>query len=171
MDTPKLPQSEVRVQRAIKNSVTGFVKPLTGFVLATVFVTLACVSSCSSLPKVEHKVYRFPPDAYVGDVKRPYNVLGLVKSKIDYQTLDPNYEEKDLCKNYYNKAVTDLVARARKKGADAVIDVKSVVFLEDGKQEFYKTPECADDGQEGQILAQGIAVHWKPVPDASPSPR
>ncbi len=70
-------------------------------------------------------------------------------------------EGKTLCANYYNKAVNSLVEAARRKGADAVIDVKSVVFLEDGRKEEYQTPECADDGMEGQILTQGIAVKWK----------
>jgi hypothetical protein len=105
--------------------------------------------------------HRFPKDAYVGDVKRPYKPLGLVKSRVDFSSLDERREEDALCKNYYNKAVEDLLKRAREKGADAVIDVKSVVFLEDGRMETYATPECADDGHEGQILAQGIAVQWK----------
>ena len=50
---------------------------------------------------------------------------------------------------------------ARHQGADAVVDIKSVVFLENGKQETYSTPECSDDGFEGQILLQGVAIKWK----------
>jgi hypothetical protein len=42
-----------------------------------------------------------------------------------------------------------------------VIDVKSVVFLENGKSELYPSAECADDGMEGQVLSQGIAIRWK----------
>jgi hypothetical protein len=33
--------------------------------------------------------------------------------------------------------------------------------VDDGKSETYKTPECSDDGGEGQILTQGVAVKWK----------
>ena len=107
------------------------------------------------------KRHAFPDNAYVGDVKRPYEAMGLVKTKVDFPSLDPNIDELELCKNYYNKAVADLVRRAKKVGADAVIDVKSVVFLADGRMEFYATPECADEGDEGQILTQGIAIKWK----------
>ncbi len=111
---------------------------------------------------MKHKSYSFPLEtAYVGDVKKPYSAMGLVRTKVNYQTLDPSREEEDLCKNYYNKAVEDLVRLAKDKGADAVIDVKTVVFLADGRAELYKTPECADDGIEGQVLAQGIAIKWK----------
>ena len=124
--------------------------------------SLLVLCSCTTLPEVKHKSYSFPHEkAYIGDVKKPYSAMGLVRTRVNYQTLDPSREEEDLCKNYYNKAVEDLVHLAKDKGADAVIDVKSVVFLGDGRAELYKTPECADDGMEGQVLAQGIAVKWK----------
>jgi hypothetical protein len=118
---------------------------------------------CSTLPATKFKHYTFPyKDAIRGNTPRPYQTLGMVRAKIDYPSLDDSHEEKELCKNYFNKAVTDLVAMAKKKGGDAVIDIKSVVFLEDGRRETYPTAECSDDGLEGQILAQGIVVKWKP---------
>ena len=113
----------------------------------------------------------FPQNAFIEPVKnRPYDVVGLVRTKVDYPTLDPKHEEQELCKNYYNQAVRDLVKMAHDKGADAVIDVKSVVFYEGSdKPELHKTPECSDEGDEGQILTQGLAVKWKPIPSPSPS--
>jgi hypothetical protein len=127
-------------------------------------------SACTTLPTVKHKTYSFPSqNAFIGDVKRPYEALGLVRSKVNYQTLDPAREEGELCVNYYHKAVRDLFATAQDRGADAVIDVKSVVFFEDGKHELFTTPECSDDGMEGQVLTQGIAVKWKPEPSKTDS--
>lgn len=123
---------------------------------------LALITSCSTLPSLDHEKYSYPTGtAYHGNVNRPYRKLGLVRSKVNFVTLDPGREEADLCKNYFNKAVRELVKIAKARGADAIIDVKSVVFLEDGHMEIYPTPECSDDGMEGQALAQGIAVQWK----------
>ena len=127
-------------------------------------VASAAMSGCASLPDPKFKRYEFPKNAFVGEVQRPYSILGPVRSKVDYQTLDPGREESDLCRNYYNKAVRDLVKYAKKQGADAVVDVKSIVFLVDGRTESYATPECSDDGGEGQVLAQGVAVKWKGAP-------
>jgi hypothetical protein len=106
--------------------------------------------------------------AFKGNVSRTYEKLGLVRSKVNFLTLDPGREESELCRNYFNKAVKDLVKTAKNKGGDAVIDVKSVVFFEDGHMELYSTPECSDDGMEGQVLTQGIAVKWK---DDAPAPK
>lgn len=135
------------------------------------------VAGCASLPEIKVKRYAFPKNhAFVGDVQRPYQKLGLVRSRVDFTTLDPNHEEQALCRNYYNKAVSELVQHAKKGGGDAVIDVRTVVFYEGGKSQTFQTPECADDGAEGQVLAQGIAVKWTgpapvaPEPSASPSP-
>ncbi len=133
-------------------------------------LVLAVGFACTTLPELKHHKYAFPKSAHIGDVKRPYEVLGLVKTRVEFQSLDPTREEKDLCVNYFNKAAVDLVKRAREKGGDAVVDVRSVVFLVDGKQELYATPECSDDGQEGQVLAQGVVVKWKPESLASPAP-
>jgi hypothetical protein len=105
--------------------------------------------------------FAFPKGrAFVGDVKRPYKKLGQVRAKVNFNTLDWVHEEDQLCRNFYNKGVKDLVDRARKQGADAVIDVQSVVFSDITGGQAFSTPECSDDGQEGQILLQGIAVKW-----------
>lgn len=120
------------------------------------------MTSCTTLPTPKQNRHTFPKNSvYIGNIDRPYQTLGWVRTKVEYPSLDPNLEEDDLCRNYFNKAAIDLLQRARDHGGDAVIDMKSVVFLEDGRQEFYSTPECSDDGQEGQILAQGIAIRWK----------
>lgn len=114
--------------------------------------------------------HSFPKDAHIGDVKRPYEKLGQVRSKATYATLDPKHDETTLCRNYFNKAVEDLVRRAKKVGADAVIDVRSVTFYEMGGSDTFPRPECSDDGAEGEVLVEGIAVKWKPEPSPSPSP-
>lgn len=121
---------------------------------------------CTTLPEPSFKKYSFPKGAYVDPVVRPYETIGYVRSKVDFPTLDAAREEEALCRNYYNKAVAELLKHAREKKADAVIDVRSVVFMQDGSREVYKTPECSDDGEEGQILLQGVAVKWVPEPKA-----
>lgn len=127
------------------------------------------LAACSSMPAPAYRVYRFPSQkAFSGGVSRPYETLGLVRSKVNFQTLDVNHDETELCRNYFNKAVQDLVRIAHGKKADAVIDVRSVVFLEDGSHRAYTTAECADDGFEGQVLAQGIAVRWKTTLEKNP---
>jgi hypothetical protein len=137
------------------------------------------LAACSTLPTPKMTRYKWPKDAYIGEPDKPYEKLGLVRTRIEYPSLDPTREEGTLCKNYFAKAASDLVVRARKVGGDAVIDVRSAVFLFDGRAETYPSAECSDDGQEGQVLAQGIAVKWrKPgdpratVPQAkSPTPK
>lgn len=156
-------------------SSRSFANPLKGSRVASRLWIALLLGSCSTLPEAKVARFRFPKDAHVGDVKRPYRTLGQVRSRADYNTLNPNQEEQSLCRNYYNKAVTDMVRIARKAGASAVIDVKTVVFLEDGRVETHATPECSDDGSEGQVLVQGIAVVWKdqdtvPTPGASAAP-
>ena len=59
---------------------------------------------------------------------------------------------------------------AKKQGGDAVIDLKSVVYLEDGRREMYPSAECSDDGIEGQVLCQGIAIKWKTSGGAAREP-
>jgi hypothetical protein len=54
-----------------------------------------------------------------------------------------------------------------------------VVFLADGRRETFDRPECTDDGEEGDVLVQGVAIQWvrtktsgpSPAPAAQPSPR
>jgi|GEM_PF-511138 len=125
------------------------------------------LGSCSTIRTPPVKRYRFPKEAYLEEPKRTYQTLGLVKTMVEYATLNPDEDELRLCENYYNKAVGDLLRRARDVGGDAIMGVRSVVFLIDGKTETYPTPECSDDGQEGQILAQAIAIRWK-LPKGEP---
>lgn len=123
------------------------------------------ISSCASLPSTDHKTYTFPvKDAFVGEVDKPHKKLGLVRAKVNYVSLDPTSEERDLCRNYFNQAVRDLIKFSKAKGGDGVVSVKSVVFLEDGRTEKYDKAECADDGMEGQVLAEGMAVKWAKEP-------
>lgn len=169
MDFPQLPEEDLRVPRAL--SWRG------GLWIAAACGCLALAQGCSSdpaSPTVKH--YEFPKGAaFLDEPTKPFEKLGVVRTEVNYQSLDVNHDEDMLCHNYYNKAVTDLVKRSRDHGGDAVIDVQSVVFLDDGHVEKYKTPECSDDGFEGQILAQGIAIRWKKLePQASskePLPR
>lgn len=118
------------------------------------------LGGCASLPEVNHDWHKFPKNAYIEEPGRPYRIIGNVKSKVNFPTLDPKYSEKKLCRNYFNRAVKKLARYAKKAGGDAVVQVRSVVFLLDGKVETHKTPECYDDGAEGQVLAHGMAVKW-----------
>ena len=123
------------------------------------------LSGCTTLPKQEHVHYKFPKDqASITIPKREHEVIGVVRDKVDYTSLDMDTDEETLCRIYFNKSVANLVSQAEKKGADYVIDVKSVVFYPDGKWEAHPGPECADDGMTGQVLTRGTAVKWKPDP-------
>ena len=130
------------------------------------------MSACSSsLPKERHDTYRFPESSVyveepIGENQgRPFEVLGWVRSKAYYPTMEQDNDNPVLCRNYYNKAARDLLAVAKKDAkADAVIKVRSVIFMLDGKFEEHPTPECTDDGAEGEVLLKGIAIRWKPKP-------
>jgi len=121
-----------------------------------------------------HTRYRFPKErVYIEepeakDAGRPYQPLGWVKSKASWSTLDQDPNSSRLCRNYFNKAAKILLDEALKAGADAVIKVRSVVLLLDGNLEFHPRAECSDDGAEGEVLLQGIAIKFKPL--ASPTP-
>jgi len=139
------------------------VKNLTQTIVVFGFIGVT-LTACSSLPDIKHSVHRFPKDqAFFDPPKRKFETLGLVRSEVNFPTLDPDSDNEDaLCRNYFNQAVKKLVGYAKDAGGDAVIDVKSVVFLMDGRSEMYPKPECSDDGGEGQVLARGIAVKWLP---------
>lgn len=114
------------------------------------------------MPK--HKKYEMPKNAWISgtpEPKRPFQALGTVRTKVNFVTLNFDEEEGNLCDNYFKKAIADLLKRADEQGADGVIRIQSVVFLEDGRQETYSNAECSDDGAEGQILAQGVAIRFK----------
>lgn len=144
---------------------TIFCVALTSLSMALFLV--ACTSNPTTRPL---KKYAFPKEGvFVGDVKREYQKLGMVRWRENYNSLDVENDEDRLCKNYYNKAVKSLLKVAKDQGGDAVIDVKSVTFLVDGRVETHSTPECSDEGADGQILVQGVAVKWLP-PATEPSP-
>lgn len=127
------------------------------------FLGVMVLSGCASSPDVTHKVHDFPEDkAYVGEPKpmRKYEKLGVVKERIDFPSLDSSWEFQALCKNYFNHAVKKLIDRAEDIGADAVIRVQSVVFLMNGGVETFPRAECSDEGSEGQVLVEGLAVKW-----------
>jgi hypothetical protein len=133
-------------------------------------------ASCStSLPKERHDVFHFPESMVFseepsGEFKnRPYEVLGWVRSRAHYPTFEQDPNSNKLCRNYYNKAAKDLLIEAKKAKAEAVIKVRSVVLLLDGKTEEYVTPECSDDGAEGEILLRGVAIKWKPIDQSEQS--
>lgn len=127
------------------------------------------LSACATLPEAKHTRYKFPlHGAYVdlptGEYKeKPYKPLGWVRARAVYSTLENMGEPQgSLCANYYNKAVQDLLREAKKVKAHAVIQIRSVVLLMDGTTEEHKTPECSDDGAEGEILLRGIAIRFDP---------
>ncbi len=130
--------------------------------LSTLLLLGLSSSGCSTLPDTKHETYLFPKtQAFWGDVSgRPYHKLGLVRAKVDFVTLDPASDERTLCRNYFNKAVRDLVKLGAKQGGDAVIDLKSAVFFEDGQMSLLASPECSDDGMTGQVNVQGVAIRW-----------
>jgi hypothetical protein len=131
---------------------------------------LGCASG--ALPEAKHERHRFPEErVYVEEpvgqfAGRAYSVLGWVRSKANFSTLQNETNDGRLCRNYYNKAARSLLKEAMKVGAEAVIKVRSVVFLLDGKLEYHASPECSDDGSEGEVLLQGIAIKFKPLEPA-----
>lgn len=133
-------------------------------------------SGCATpqLPEEHHVHYSFPPvRVYVEEPTGkaegwPYKVMGWVRAKASFPTMEQAINNPGLCKNYYNKAARDLLKEAGKVKADAVIKVRSVVFMIDGKTEEHDTPECSDDGAEGEILLRGIAIKF--LPKTGPTP-
>jgi hypothetical protein len=138
---------------------------------------LLFASACASVPaapsldkKSKHVRHPFPEsDVYMElptgrDENRPYDVMGWVRSKAYWPTADQDGYSEGLCRNYFNKGARQLLKEARKVGADAVIQVRSVVFMLDGKVEEFPRPECSDDGVEGEVLLRGIAIKFKSLP-------
>jgi hypothetical protein len=89
--------------------------------------------------------------------------MGVVRATREYPTLHiemtPELEEA-YCKKAFSEAANQLLQSAKANGADAVADVHSVVFLADGRRESFDRPECTDDGEEGDVLVQGVAIQW-----------
>lgn len=137
-----------------------------------VFIVGVSLSGCAtSLPEERHDTFHFPEKlVYVeeptGEFQgRQYEVLGWVRTKVHFPTMEQDPNNQKICNNYYNKGARDLLKEAKKAKGDAVIKVRSVVILFNGKTEEYPTAECSDDGAEGEILMKGISVKWKPLPE------
>jgi len=134
---------------------------------AVAAVAVLAGMGCSTLPAPKFKKYTFPEASVFvdGQPDRRFKVVGPVRVRVNFSSMDPEREEQELCRNYYNKGANDLFKRAKRDlHADAVIDVRSVVYFMDGKSKHYPTPECADDGNEGQILMEGKAIRYLPKP-------
>jgi len=139
--------------------------------IAVLFLIFGGAAGCSTLPTPEVKKYAFPrQDVLLGEPARPYEVLGIVRTSAHWPSLLlPGANDEYLCRNYYNKAAVDLLKRAREAGAEAVIQVRSVVFYMTGKRETYTTPECSDDGENGEILLEGVAIRYKKSEETPPA--
>ncbi len=145
-----------------------------GFLRGTIAIALLAGFACSTIPEPKYKKYTFPQGSVFVDEKptRRFKVIGPVRVRVNFSSLNPEREEQELCRNYFNKGAKDLLKRAhRELKADAVIEVRSVVYFMDGKSTKYSTPECADDGNEGQVLLEGKAIRYlpDPVPSAVPA--
>ncbi|MBS1960294.1 MAG: hypothetical protein JST80_12525 [Bdellovibrionales bacterium] len=142
-----------------------------GLLISTLILT-ACATS---LPKERHLSYFFPDhEVYVDKPTgkrfgQTFKPLGWVKTKVRWPTMEQAPNDQSLCRNYYNKGAAQLFDEGEKVGADAVIQVRSVVLLLNGQMQEYPTPECSDDGAEGEILMKGIAIRYDPTPTPAPS--
>jgi len=152
------------------------IKPIRFGLVFILFWFGGCAST--ELPEEHHDHFVFPEyRVYIEEptgkaLKAPYKVLGWVRSKESFPTMEQAVvNSESLCKNYYNKAARQLLKEAEKVKADAVIKVRSIVFMMDGTTTEYPTPECSDDGAEGEILLRGIAIQFLPTPSPSPSPK
>ena len=87
--------------------------------------------------------------------------------------LDESFDDREFqrrCKLAFRGAAEKVLQIAREHGGDAVVKMRSVVFLADGRKEYLPSAECADDGDEGEALVEGMAVRWTgPVPSAAPA--
>lgn len=122
--------------------------------------------ACTTLPEPTIEKYSAPENVYVGksQPERPIERLDKVHVKINFPSMNHQWDDKALCENFFKKAEQELVKKSKKLGGDGVIEIHSVVFLMNGKRETHSTPECSDDGEEGQILAEGVAFKYKSDP-------
>jgi hypothetical protein len=129
----------------------GFGKPLKT-VLGAALLGVG-LFSCATLPEANVFVDEKPT--------KPFKVLGPVRVRVNFDSMNPDRDEQELCRNAFNKGSADLLKRAKRElKAHAVMEVRSVVYYIDGKTNTFSSPECADDGGEGQILMQGKAIRY-----------
>lgn len=129
------------------------------------FIALALllISACSSVPEADYVPQEMPKQVFV-DAPSGMVIgtkLGILKTKVNFSTFSSQYDESVLCRNAYRKAAKQIWKMAEKLNAEAVIDFRSVTFYLDGKHETHKTAECSDEGGDGQVLVQGMAVRWQ----------
>lgn len=139
-------------------------------------LSLLLTACATSLPEERHAKFSFPKQkVYLevptgADEKRPYEVLGWVKARATFPTMEQEQNSPAICRNYFNKASQSLLKEAVKAGGEAVIKVRSVVLFMDGKFKEYPTPECSDDGAEGEVLVRGVAIRYKKEIVPTPTP-
>ncbi len=127
-----------------------------------------------------------PKGVFFGAPPYKHKTLGIVRTTREYPTLNVGMTEaleQAYCRKAFAEAVRELLRLAKANGADGVADVHSVVYLADGRRETFDRPECTDDGEEGDVLVQGVAIQWVrtgkgapaviavPSPVPSPAPR
>jgi hypothetical protein len=144
---------------------------------AAVLVAAALFCGCSSTPagKKSTEVQRALPVGVSFDEGggRPYQKVGTVRAWQEFKTeLDESFNDKEFqrrCRLAFREAATKVLKIAQEHGGEAVIQIRSVVFLADGRKEFLPSAECADDGDAGEALVEGIAVRWTgPAPVERP---
>jgi len=105
----------------------------------------------------------------MGKPERAFKTVGTVRTWQGFPTsLDDSFTETEFnrrCRKAFYEASGKLLGIAREHGAEAVVEVNSVVFLADGRKEYHPKAECAEDGEEGEALVEGLAVRWiEPAP-------
>jgi hypothetical protein len=150
---------------------------------AAVLVAAALFFSCSSAPtgKKSAEAQRPLPAGVTFDDGggRPYQKVGTVRAWQEFKTeLDESFDDKEFqrrCRQAFREAAAKVLKIAQEHGGEAVIQVRSVVFLADGRKEYLPSAECADDGDAGEALVEGMAVRWtgpapvEKTPAASPT--
>lgn len=125
-------------------------------------------AACSSLPKrppqKEGPIQVLPGNVFFSEPTRSYQVLGTARSWHEFKTsLDETFDDQEFSRRCYQaffKASEKVLAIARANGGEAVAQIRSVVFLADGRKEYYPRPECVDDGEEGEALVEGQVIRW-----------
>jgi hypothetical protein len=147
---------------------------------AAVLVAAAVFSGCASAPPAkkgaEPSKLLSAGVSFDDGAGRPYQKVGTVRAWQEFKTeLDESFDDKEFqrrCRLAFRDAAAKVLKIAQENGGEAVIQVRSVVFLADGRKEYVAAPECADDGDEGEALVEGIAVRWTgpaPLQKAAPS--
>jgi len=164
MEASQLQRQRVRVQRALISRL--------------LFISFVMIcGACSSAPprKLPPEPPRMvPAGVFLEEPLRSYQVVGTVRSWREFPASLNDFNDtlmmKRLCQQAFYDASEKLLKIAHENGGEAVMKVQSVVFLADGRKEFYSRPECSEDGAEGEVLVQGTAIRWGGVGKDSGSP-